>query len=48
MKKIFNGNINQQIEVFKLVKQNLEKREIMKSEIDFPYDPSGSAVLSNG
>ena len=46
--KIFNGNINEQIEVFKLVKQNLEKREMMKSETDFPCDPSGSAVLSNG
>ena len=28
--KIFDGTINQQIEVFRIIKQNLEKRESIK------------------
>ena len=43
--KIFNGNIKQQIEVYRKFKQNMEKREKLM-EIEPPCDHSRSAVFS--
>ena len=43
--KIFNGNIKQQIEVYRKFKQNMEKREKLM-EIEPPCDLSRSAVFS--
>ena len=37
--KIFNGTINQQIDVFRIVKQNLDQRELIISEMNSPCDP---------
>ena len=37
--KIFNGNLDQQIMVFKLVRQNLEERSTIKNEMNLPCDP---------
>ena len=37
--KIFTGNLTQQIQVYKTFKQNLEKREILKRNNNFPCDP---------
>ena len=36
---IYTGNMKQQIEVYKIFKQNLDQREFIKSEIEFPCDP---------
>ena len=36
---IYTGNMKQQIEVYKIFKQNLDKREFIKSEIETPCDP---------
>jgi hypothetical protein len=44
--KICNGNLNQQIEIFKIFKQNLEHRNIIISKINVPCDPAGSANFS--
>ena len=46
--RIYNGNLKQQIEIFKIFKQNLEHREIMiaeMSEIKSPCDHTRSAVF---
>ena len=37
--KIFNGNIKQQIEVFKFFEENFEKRRNLKTEKLTPCDP---------
>jgi hypothetical protein len=37
--KIFNGNINEQIQVYQLVRQNLEERDIIKNKMNLPCDP---------
>ena len=37
--KIFNGNLNQQIEIFKQFEVNLEKREDLKNRNQCPCDP---------
>ena len=37
--KIFTGKITEQIEVYKIFKQNLEQREILRRKIEFPCDP---------
>ena len=37
--KIFNGTINQQIDVFRIVKQKLDHRELLISEMNSPCDP---------
>ena len=37
--KIYNGNLKQQIEIFKIFKQNLEHREIMISEMGETKSP---------
>ena len=37
--KIFNGTINQQIDVFRIIKQNLDQRELLISEMNSPCDP---------
>ena len=37
--KIFNGTIKQQVDVFRIVKQNLDQREIIISKMNFPCDP---------
>jgi hypothetical protein len=44
--KTFNGNLNQQIEIFKIFKQNLENRYTIMSKNNLPCDPAGSAVFS--
>ena len=46
---IFKGNMNQQVEVYKLFKQNLENREKIISEIPKPpCDPCDPLLISNG
>ena len=37
--KIFNGNINEQIQVYQLVRQNLEERDIIQNKMNLPCDP---------
>ena len=37
--KIFNGTIKQQVDIFRIVKQNLDQREIIISKMNFPCDP---------
>ena len=44
--KIFNGNLDQQIEIWKIFKQNMENRNIAISKINLPCDPAGSSVFS--
>ena len=50
--KIFNGNIKQQIEVFKFLEENFEKRRKLTTEkqppCDLVSDPLFSADNSNG
>ena len=46
--KIYNGNLKQQIDIFKIIKQNLEHREIMIAEMNEfkpPCDHARSAVF---
>ena len=38
--KIYNGNINEQIAVFKKFEQNLQKREQLRTKNDLPCDPN--------
>ena len=46
---IFKGNMNQQVEVYKLFKQNLENRDKIMSEIPKPpCDPCDPMLISNG
>ena len=37
--KIFTGNMSQQIQVYKIFKQNLEKREILRRKTNSTCDP---------
>ena len=37
---IFNGTIKNQIDVFRIVTQNLDQRQIITSEMNFPCDPN--------
>ena len=38
--KIYNGNIAEQIQIFQTFRINLEKKEIMVHEMNFPCDIS--------
>ena len=44
--KIFIGNMKQQIEVYKIFKQNLEQREILRSKCD-PDEIHCFSVMDN-
>jgi hypothetical protein len=37
--QIYKGTLNEQIEVFRIFENNMERREKMKCEINFPCDP---------
>ena len=43
--KIFNGNVEQQIQLYQKFQQNLEKRENIISESIPPCDPYGPTVV---
>ena len=38
--EIYNGNLHNQIEIFRRIENNLEERRKMKTENNFPCDPS--------
>ena len=38
--EIYNGNLNNQIEIFRRIENNLDERRKMKNENNFPCDPS--------
>ena len=42
--KIFSGNMNEQIEVFKRFDKNFETRNKLKSENSFPCDPNSDLL----
>ena len=46
--KIFNGNLRQQIYVYKKFKQNLQKREEMNVIISSPCDLNSPLLYSKG
>ena len=35
----YNGDMNQQIKVYQLVRQNLEERKLLNNQMNFPCDP---------
>ena len=43
---IYTGNMKQQIEVYKIFKQNSDQREFIQSEIDSPCDPDEIRCIS--
>ena len=45
---IYDGNLKQQTEVYKIFKHNMDKREDIKNQAKPPCDPLRSAVISTG
>ena len=44
--ELYNGDINDQIEIFRKFEENYRKREQLKNiETELPCDPTGSAAL---
>ena len=44
--EIYNGDMNDQIEIFRKFEENYRKREELKNiETELPCDPTGSAAL---
>ena len=43
---IYTGNMKQQIEVFKVFKQNLDQRELIKNQTESPCDPDKIRCIS--
>ena len=46
-KKIYNGNLQQQLKVFTIFKQNLEEREKLITECKSPCDPCDLLLFSH-
>ena len=44
--KIFNGSMKQQIEVYNIFKENLDRRETMRNKINRPCDPDEIRCIS--